>query len=324
MPRKPYTHRRLALSFGMAGAMLYLLTGCATSTYRVPTEAVVATPTAPPRVPLVRNIAPSATHTAIKRIDDPHYVALDPARESAEPPLVLFMAGTGGKPRELTFFPQLLRAGMRVISITYNTREAIQQVCPRHPDVDCAAKVRTKRLTGANTIDAIDDEPADAIVPRLVWLLEYLHRAHPAEHWDRYLDNGRVNWSRVIVTGQSQGAGMAAFIAQEQRVARAVLFSSPWDSAGAPPVLASWLARPSATPPEKWFGGYHSKENTAALLARSYAALRIPPNHIRIWTAEPESLDGPNPYHGVGVSRFNTPQNIAFLFGLPTEVDKTR
>ncbi len=289
---------------------MLLIAGCASQ------PPGLLAPAAAHAAPVVHQIKPSATHTAITRFDDPHYVAFEPARDSADAPLVLFMAGTGGKPRELAFFPQLLRAGMRVVSISYNTREAIQQVCPRYPDPDCAAKVRAKRLYGTNTIDVIDDEPMDAIVPRLVWLLETLQRTHPGEGWNRYLDNGRVNWSRVIVTGQSQGAGMAAFIAQEQRVARAVLFSSPWDSYGAPPVLAPWLSRASATPPARWFAGYHGKENTAALLARTYAALRIPADHIRVWTAEPESLNGPNPYHGVGISRFNPPQHIAFMFGL--------
>ncbi len=291
------------------------MAGCASQQPENGGPAATASP-----LPVVHHVKPSVTvsanQPAITRFDDPHYVAFDPARDRADAPLVLFMAGTGGKPRELAFFPQLLKSGQRVISISYNTREAIQQVCPRHPDPDCAAKVRARRLYGTNTIDVIDDEPQDAIVPRLVWLLQTLQRVHPAEGWGRYLDNGRVNWPRVIVTGQSQGAGMAAFLAQEQRVARAVLFSSPWDSYGAPPVLAQWLSRPSATPPALWFGGYHGRENTAALLARAYAALRIPADHLRVWTAEPESLNGPNPYHGVGISRFNPPQNIAFMFGL--------
>lgn len=119
-----------------------------------------------------------------------------------------------------------------------------------------------------------------------------------------------------MVTGQSQGAGMAAFIAKEHLVLRAVLFSSPWDSYGANTTLAPWLSRASLTPMSRWFAGYHGKENTAPLIGRCYAALAIPASNIRVWTAEPDALNGPNPYHGVGVSRFNSTENIAFLFGL--------
>ncbi len=272
-----------------------------------------------------RQVTPSATQSTITRFNEPHYVAFDSSfatkDDRADAPLVLFMAGTGGKPRELPFFPALLRAGHRVISITYNTAEAIQQVCPTNPDTECAAKAREKRLYGTNTINVIDDEPQDAIVPRLTWLLKHLDREYPNEKWGRYLGaNGEgINWSRVIVTGQSQGAGMAAYLAQKHVVARAVLFSSPWDSygeRGSPPTLAPWLSRPHATPASRWYAGYHGKENTAPLIARCYAALRIPQANVRVWTAEPASLNGQNPYHGVGISRANPPENIAFMFGL--------
>lgn len=265
---------------------------------------------------LTRQIAPSRVDATTTRVDDPHYIAFDTVTARSDAPLVLFMAGTGGKPREMPFFGQLLHAGNRIISISYSTKEAIQQVCPRHPDTECASKVRRKRIYGENTIDVIDDAVNETIVPRLVKLLGYLDRTYPAEQWSLYLANGDVNWSRVVVTGQSQGAGMAAYIAKDHLVQRAVLFSSPWDSYGANSTLAPWLSHKSVTPMDRWFAGYHGKENTAALIARCYAALKIPSSNIRVWTAEPDPFTGPNPYHGVGVSRFNSADNIAFMFGL--------
>lgn len=296
-----------------------LLIGCSTPSVEPIAKAPIETPTQ------IRSIASSTTHPTITRFNDPHYIALDPAHDRADAPLVLFMAGTGGKPREMPFFPALLRAGHRVISVSYNTGEAIQQVCPNNPDTDCAAKARQKRLYGTNTINVIDDEPQDAIVPRLVWLLKYLDREYPREQWGRYLTDDTIHWGRVIVTGQSQGAGMAAYLAQEHAVARAVLFSSPWDSfggkGGRSPTLAPWLSRPSATPHTRWYAGYHGKENTAPLIARAYAALRVPEANVRVWTAEPTVLSGPNPYHGVGVSRLNSPENFAFMFGIETRPD---
>lgn len=291
----------------------FIVVGCSTPSVESPAKPATGLPVQ------TRQVLPSATQSSITRFNEPHYVALDPARDRADAPLVLFMAGTGGKPREMVFFPALLRAGHRVISITYNTAEAIQQVCPANPDTGCAAKTRHKRLYGTNTINVIDDEPQDAIVPRLAWLLKFLDREYPGEKWSRYLAGDNINWSRVIVSGQSQGAGMAAYLAQEHAVARAVLFSSPWDSYGRPPTLAPWLARPSATPLSRWYAGYHGKENTAPLIARAYATLRIPEANVRVWTAEPASMSGPNPYHGVGISRLNPPENFAFMFGLTGE-----
>jgi len=287
-----------------------LVAGCSSAPVDLPAK------TGSERAASIRQISPSATNPVITRFNDPHVVALDPTHDRADAPLVLFMAGTSGKPREMPFFPALLQAGHRVISIAYNTGEAIQQVCPANPDTECAAKTRQKRLYGTNTIAVIDDEPQDAIVPRLIWLLKYLDREYPAEKWGRYLASDGINWSRVIVSGQSQGAGMAAYLAQEHAVARAVLFSSPWDSYGRPPTLAPWLSRPSATPLSRWFAAYHGKENTARLIARAYAALRIPEANVRVWTTEPAALNGPNPYHGVGISRVNGAEKIAFMFGL--------
>ena len=141
-----------------------------------------------------------ATDSTITRFDEPHFVAFHSSTSRGEAPLVLFMAGTGGKPREMAFFAQLLRAGRRIISISYNTKEAIPQVCPRHPDAECAAKVRRKRIYGENTIDVIDNAPNEAIVPRFIKRLASLDRTYHTKHWRRYLNHGAIDWSRVVVT----------------------------------------------------------------------------------------------------------------------------
>ena len=135
---------------------------------------------------------------------------------------------------------------------------------------------------------AVDNTPAESIVNRLVKLLQYVDGNHPDGGWGSYLENGAPNWQRIAVCGQSQGAGMAAFIAKEHEVARVILFSSPWDfvEAGGRRELAPWLALPSKTPPDRWFGGYHARENMADLLARSYAELKIPRDHIRIFNED--------------------------------------
>jgi hypothetical protein len=76
---------------------------------------------------------------------------------------------------------------------------------------------------------------------------------------DQPLENGAPKWGRIVLAGQSQGAGMAAFIAKRQAAARVILFSSPWDfvvSDGKARRLAAWISAPSKTPPERWFGAY--------------------------------------------------------------------
>jgi hypothetical protein len=179
------------------------------------------------------------------------------------------------------------------------------------------------RIDGGTSIDpAIDNTDAETIVNRLSKLLAYLDRKEPQQGGDGYLDNGLPDWSRIALSGQSQGAGMVAFIAKEHAVARAVLFSSPWDfvrSGGNARTLAPWIALPAKTPPERWFGGYHAREKEAGLLAKSYAALRIPPANIRVFNGDlPPALKGTseqNPFHGQGLQNPIYKEDRAFFLG---------
>ena len=54
--------------------------------------------------------------------------------------------------------------------------------------------------------------PAESIVARLVAALRALDRQAPREGWGAYLDGDQPRWDRILVSGLSQGAGMAAFI----------------------------------------------------------------------------------------------------------------
>lgn len=55
---------------------------------------------------------------------------------------------------------------------------------------------------------------------RLTKLLTYLDAHYPAESWKAYLRDGAPDWPRVAMSGQSMGAGMAAFIGKRVPLAR--------------------------------------------------------------------------------------------------------
>jgi hypothetical protein len=177
------------------------------------------------------------------------------------------------------------------------------------------------RIYGDGTVvPSIDNTGPESIVNRLAKLLAYLDAQDPQQKWGAYLANGAPNWGRIAVTGQSQGAGMAAYIAKTHTVARAILFSSPWDfsvSQGNRRTLAPWIAMPAKTPAERWFGGYHERENEAGLLAKSYAALRIPTENIRVFKRDlPASQNGgPNPFHGQGIQNPVYAEEWGFFLG---------
>jgi hypothetical protein len=114
---------------------------------------------------------------------------------------------------------------------------------------------------------------------------------------------------------------MAAFIAQRHKVARVILFSSPWDFqvTDGHVRLAPWISGPSKTPPERSYGGYHEREKTAGLIAQAYAALRIPPDHIRVFKLDlppaQQHAESHNPFHGQGISNPAYDQDRAFFLG---------
>jgi predicted esterase len=237
--------------------------------------------------------------------------------------LFVFLTGTGGRPPGPTPFLHVAAdAGYRVISLDYNDEPAIAVFCPPKPQA-CSGNFRRMRIYGDGiSVDpSFDNTSAESIVNRLVKLLAYLDRQDPQQGWGGYLDNGAPNWERIALAGQSQGAGMAAYIAKQHVVGRVILFSSPWDfvrSNGNVRTLAPWIATPSKTPPDRWFGGYHARENEAELLAKSYAALRIPPDNIRIFKGDlsaSQTQVQDNPFHGEGLSNPVYEQERAFFVG---------
>lgn len=248
-------------------------------------------------------IIPSRADPAVKQFDDPS-IAITSRTVAPDAPLAIFMPGTGGRPANAGVLLQAIaNQGYRVLGLEYDDTPAVVQVCPRDPDPACSANFRDMRLTGTGPSRQVHNTPAESIVGRLVAALRLLDREHPGEGWGQYIDGDQPRWERILVSGLSQGAGMAAYIAQQHAVYRVVLFSSPWDfTAGRK--LAPWLSRPSATPPERWQAAYNARENTADLLAQAYPRLGIPAANVHVFRLDlPAGMraDGPNPYHAIGM-----------------------
>lgn len=265
-------------------------------------------------------IKPSEADPAVKQYDDPHLIARPLSFNTAVTPLVLFMPGTSGKPQFLPMLRTVVSQGFPAINLAYNDEPAVQQVCPRIPDPHCAEQFREMRLYGTGKSKEAANPVAEAIVPRAVALLKLLIKRHPDEHWEAYLDgDGQPRWSRIIVTGQSQGAGMAAYIAKQYEVPRVVLFSSPVDAIGGRGgEPAPWLKWPSKTPIDRWYAVRNSREAFNDGLEKSYPVLRIPPDHIHVFTLDlPAGFNpkAPNPYHTINIGDQRYEPQWKQLFG---------
>ena len=251
-------------------------------------------------------VKPHQADPSITLADKPHYVIYDPQAVGAQ--LFVFLPGTGGAPGRSPLLNTAVEQGYRAISLSYPNIPAVAQICIGSGDRLCAAKFRQKRVFGSNETWDIAGTPADSIVNRLTRLLRYLAATDKHGRWDEYLSGDEPRWSGIAVGGQSQGGGMAAFLAKKRAVARVISFSGGWDNRGQPgPVrpadVAAWYSTPAATPAGRWFGTYHQQEEHAAAIARSYDALGIPRGNVVVFrTPVPRGMA-----HGFGA---NNPANV--------------
>ena len=246
-------------------------------------------------------IVPSAADPRVHDFDEPS-LALVGTHVRADAPLAIFLTGTGGHPATgpRALLATIADQGYRVLALEYDDTPAVVERCTRDPDPDCSADFREMRIYGTGRSRAVSNPPAESIVQRLVAALRALDRNAPGQGWGAYLDGDQPRWDRILVSGLSQGAGMAAFIAKQHLVYRVVLFSSPWDWTGRDLHPAPWLSGPSATPMDRWQAEYHRRERTAANILAAYQALGIPADHIRVFNRDlPRAApDNGNPYHG--------------------------
>ncbi len=245
-------------------------------------------------------IRPSQADPTVRQFDDVN-VVLTPMQGVTNAPLAIFLPGTHGKPlNAMTLLKVIADQGYKVIGLTYDDLPAGTGLCPRNPNPACFTNFHAMRSFGRGD-GPVSNPYSETIEARLVSLLRYLDREHPGAGWATYLrPDGHPDWSRILVSGLSQGAGMAAFIAKSQPVYRVVLFSSPWDNIGREHRPAPWLSQASATPPERWWAERHVQENTTAWIANAYRALRIPEGHVLLFNqglVGDARGDSTNPYH---------------------------
>ena len=262
---------------------------------------VIAVPVAAADRIVEHRITPSSIDPGVRQYDDPS-IALTSAALPADAPLAVFLPGSGGRPENaMVMLNTIEQQGYRTIGLEYDDTPSVSQVCPQTPDPACSAAFRDMRSYGTGGFRQIANPVAEAIVPRLVAALKALAAAAPQEGWGGYLDGDQPRWDRIALSGLSQGAGMAAYIAKTHAVRRVVLFSSPWDVTGSDKRPAPWLSTPAATPVDRWYASYHAREKTVPLVRAAYRALRIPADHIHVLNQDlppGANPNGPNPFHG--------------------------
>ena len=204
-------------------------------------------------------VAPQATDPAIDRALDNHYVWLDPAARTNHK-LLVFMPGSATPPAGYQLVQrEAAQLGYHVIGLMYVNSVALARACPVTPDPDaCFEDVRLEILDGIDRSPVVDVNEPNSIDNRLTKLLEYLSARYPEEGWSRFLAHAKPKWSRIAVSGHSQGGGQAAMIAKLRVVARVVMFSSVPDK-GHTTLAIPWVAT-HVTPAARYWGLAHDRD----------------------------------------------------------------
>jgi hypothetical protein len=126
----------------------------------------------------------------------------------------------------------------------------------------CFENARLQILDGVNRNTVVDVNKANSIDNRLTKLLQYLATSYPGEGWSHFLSGGAPKWSRIAVSGHSQGGGEAAMIAKLRVTARVVLFSAVPDSLVAGGAVPPSWEDEHVTPSDRYWGLAHDRDAT--------------------------------------------------------------
>jgi hypothetical protein len=210
-------------------------------------------------------VAPATTDATIDNWLDDHYAYRD-MRSSARGRLLVYLPGSHGKPvNGQRYMKEMAAAGNHVIGLRYPNSWEVINLCASDPDLTCFENVRLEIVDGIDRSALVAVNASNSIINRLIKLLQYLDLAYPTEGWNQYLDSGQPVWSRLILSGHSQGAGHAAVIGKYYVLDRVLMFGAPGDfnSYGAAP----WQDRNHVTSTAGYFGFNHDRDSLAAKLA---------------------------------------------------------
>mgnify|MGYP001168933822 FL=1 len=180
----------------------------------------------------------------------PNYVYLD-TRVAPQNRLLVHLPGSFGNPSKAQRFLEVAAGtGVHVVGLKYNNSPTIGALCRNQPP-SCYETVRLDIIYG----NGMRIDEAHSIVSRLSYLLSVLDERAPEEGWGQFLDGDAPRWSKIALSGHSQGGGHAALIARDHVLDRVILFNSPTDAGNGLPV--PWLLEPHLTPDASYFAFIH-------------------------------------------------------------------
>ncbi len=221
-------------------------------------------------------LRPQKLDPAADKYQDPQYAYRAGDATTLRKPLVVYLVGANAKPfGSRPMLQMLARFGFRVLCPMYATDYNISKVCqaPDEPDDDCHKKARLEAFEGGDQSPHLDISRANSAEERVARLLKQLGTQDPEGGWASYLDGDKPRWADIIIAGHSHGASTAGLVGKVRRVNRVVMLSGPYDSRGGNP--APWIAMPSLTSADRFFGFSHAKEEQNAGHLKAWQTLKL-------------------------------------------------
>ena len=162
--------------------------------------------------------------------------------------LFVFFPGTAASASSYQWILKVMaEQGVAVIGLNYENDTSVETECGLLGS--CFGNVRSARFLGGNFSPFVTST-SDGVENRLKKLLKHLG-------WTNFYTpaTDTIAWSKIVLGGHSQGAGMAAYISKSMNVNRVCQFSGTWDQVNNTPV--AWLSQASTTSATKLFGFAH-------------------------------------------------------------------
>lgn len=212
----------------------------------------------------VRIISPKLTDSAITSFFLPpyeHYVYLNDSSKKRNE-LLVYLPGTngiGGTAAE--FNMTAAEKGYHVISLIYPDSIATGSICRFKHNKYCYDNARQEALFGKDLVKGLEVSRANSIENRIIKLLQYLDKQYPSENWGQYLRSDSLVWSKIALSGQSQGCGHAVYLSKMFYVPRVIMFGGPKDYMLKRRKPAIWLAKKGETPTTHYFAFIHRRDS---------------------------------------------------------------
>lgn len=196
-------------------------------------------------------IRPEATGTAVKEIKGPHAVYWNPNYSNHK--LLITIGGTTSRPEDLTEFAETAaELGYHVISVDYFNL-VITTACRDSSDDMCFDKFRREIILGEEGSDLLDVNKENSLLSRLHKLMQYL--VNRDSQWSEFFEDGSFKWENVVLMGNSQGAGHAAFLSKMFAVSKVLMLIGPQDHFKTH--AAPWIQKEGKTAGSRYYAFLH-------------------------------------------------------------------